>query len=254
MALSNRFWPGRFWGVVALMALPLSACGRDNSDSSLAALDAQLTNNAVDPALKGALADQIVVDPNLVGQSNRNAVRGADRPAEAALPVLEGDAGKAQDEARRLAGGKLMSAPAPGEGEAMESTVTLGALAREQGRRPGGNANCSKKLVYGTQWAERMPEPFTLYPGAQLMEAAGADRGGCTLRAASFVTSVPKQGVIDFYYTQAKRAGFDVDHRILGGDNVLGGTRADDDSAYFIVFTDAPGGRTGVDIIADNGR
>lgn len=244
---------GSIWVVMA-MALPLGACGKDEKNQSLAALDAQLTNNAIDPALKSALADQIVVDPKLAGQSNRNAVRPADKPADAALPVLTGDAGKAQAEAQRIAGGKLLSAPTPTQGTAMASTVTLGALAREQAQRGGKQPNCSAKLAYGMQWAGRMPEPFALYPGAQLMEAAGADQDGCTLRAASFVTPVPKQGVIDYYYTQARRAGFGVEHKILGGDNVLGGTRAEDGSAYFIVFTNAPGGKTGVDIIADHGR
>lgn len=241
------------WFVVA-MALPLAACGKGDKEQSLAALDAQLTNNAVDPALKSALADQIVVDPRLAGQSNRNAVRAPDRPASAPLPVLNGDAGQAQAQAQRNAGGKLLSAPAPVEGKAMESTVTLGALAREQARAGAGNAGCSAKLAYAMQWASRLPEPFTLYPGAQLMEAAGADRDGCSLRAASFVTPAPKQSVIDYYYTMARRAGFAAEHKILGGDHVLGGSRQSDDSAYFIVFTDAPGGKTGVDIIADHGR
>lgn len=244
---------GPFW-LAAAMVLPLGACGKKDKDQSLAALDAQLTNNAVDPALKGALADQIVVDPQLAGQSNRNAVRAPDRPASAPLPIVDGDAGKAQAEAQRLAGGKLLNAPAPSEGDAMDSTVTLGALAREQARLARGKANCSAKLVYAMQWASRLPEPFTLYPGAQLTEAAGADRDGCTLRAASFVTPAPKQSVIDYYYTMAKRAGFAAEHRILGGDHVLGGSRENDGSAYFIVFTDAPGGKTSVDIIADHGR
>lgn len=240
--------------MLVLLTGALGACGKGEKDASLAALDAQLTNNAVDPALKGALADQIVVDPKLVGQSNRNAVRTADQPASGAVPVLSGDAAKAQAEAVRIAGGKLLTTPAPTPGEAMASTVTLGALAREQAQRGGGNADCSKQLAYGMQWASRMPEPFTLYPGGQLTEAAGAEKNGCTLRAASFVAPVPKQGVIDFYYTQARRAGFNVEHKILGGDDVLGGTRKDDGSAYFIVFTDAAGGRTNVDIIADHGK
>jgi len=236
------------------LVLVLAACGKGDKESeNLAALDAQLTNDATDPALKGALADQIVVDPQLVGQSGRNAVRTADKPANGALPVLSGDGEKAQKEALRIAGGKLLPAPAPGKGEAMASTVTLGALAREQGHG-GKNGGCAKKLVYANSWAQRLPEPFTLYPGANLTEAAGAERDGCTLRAASFTTPVPKARVIDFYYTQARRAGFSADHRILGGDNVLGGTRGDDGSAYFLVFTDGPRGSTSVDIIADNGR
>ena len=36
--------------------------------------------------------------------------------------------------------------------------------------------------------------------------------------------------------------------------HVLGGTRGSDGAAYFILFTDAPGGRTSVDIVADKGR
>jgi hypothetical protein len=245
----------RFQGSCAIaLVLVLGACGKgDRKSQSLAALDAQLTNNAVDPALKGALADQIVVDPNLVGQSNKNAVRPADKPADAALPVLAGDANAAATQALRIAGGKLLSAPAPADGAAMASDVTLGALAREQAALSGGKANCAKKLVYANSWSERLPQPFTLYPGAALTEAAGADTDGCTLRAASFTTPVAKAQVIDFYYTQAKRAGFDADHRVMGGDNVLGGTRGRDGKAYFIVFSDAPGGRTGVDIIADGG-
>ncbi|WIW88402.1 hypothetical protein K3M67_15840 [Sphingobium sp. V4] len=240
-------------GIMSL-ALALAACGKGDKDANLAALDAQLTNNAADPALKGALADPIVVDPQLVGRSNRNAVRPADRPANGAVPMLPGDAGKAQALAVKQAGGKLLSAPAASQGEAMASTVTLGAVAREQAARRGGNAGCAKKLSYGMEWAQRLPEPFTLYPGGQLTEAAGAQVDGCTLRAASFVTPVPRQGVMDYYYTLARRAGYDGEHKIMGGDHVLGGTRAADGSAYFILFTDAPGGKTGVDIIADNGR
>jgi len=126
-------------GTMSLL-LALAACGKGDKEANLAALDAQLTNNAADPALKGALADPILVDPELVGQSNRNAVRTADRPANGAVPVLRGDAGKAQAQATKLAGGKLLSAPAPSEGDAMASTVTLGAVAREQAAARGGNA------------------------------------------------------------------------------------------------------------------
>ena len=240
--------------LVLPLLLGLAACGKGDKDANLAALDAQLTNNAVDPALKGALADPIVVDPQLVGQSNRNAVRTADKPATGAVPMLAGDAGKAQAAAARQAGGKLLSAPAASEGAAMASAVTLGAVAREQAQRNGGNAGCAKKLAYGMEWAQRLPEPFTLYPGAQLTEAAGAQKDGCTLRAVSFVTPASKQGVMDYYYTLARRAGYDGEHKLLGGDHVLGGTRKADGSAYFIVLTDGPGGKTGVDIIADNGK
>ena len=66
----------------AAMALPLalSACGRDDdADQNLSSLDESL-GNVSDPALRGALEDQIIVDPELASRSNANAVRPADRP------------------------------------------------------------------------------------------------------------------------------------------------------------------------------
>lgn len=236
------------------LSVALAGCGDKGSDDSLAALDAQLTNNAVDPALRGALEDQIVVDPKLAAQSNARAVKPADTPMTGAVPVIKGN-GTA--EALKLAGGKLLTAPEPSPAKPCaqcgdEKPATLGALAREQGQRQG--SGCDARMEYGMQWAQRLPESFPLYPGAKLMDAGGADGKQCTLRAVSFVTAAPRKNVIDFYYTQAKRAGFGAEHQFMNGENVLGGVRASDDGAYFIIFAAAPGGGTAVDIVANNGR
>lgn len=230
------------YAAALFLALPLGGCGKGNKDADLNALDAQLTNNSADAALNGTLAGRVVVNPDKIGAS-----------ARAHLPALRGDAAKALAESVKLAGGKLLATPAPTRGEAMESTATLAAVAREQSK-VGGNAYCRKQLAYGMQWASRLPDPFIVYPGAKLVEAAGAEKDGCTLRAATFVTPVPRQSVMDYYYTQARRSGFDAEHELLGGDHVLGGTRQDDGSAFLLLFTDAPGGGTSVDIIADKGR
>lgn len=66
-------------------ALLLGACGR-NSDDELAQLDNQLVGNETDPALNSALQDQILVDPTLSQQSNRNAVRPPETPVQAQYP------------------------------------------------------------------------------------------------------------------------------------------------------------------------
>lgn len=245
--------PIRIYGMMAC-ALALTACDRDNKAASLAALDAQLTNNATDPAVRGALNDPIVVDPQLVGQSNRNAVRTADRPTSGGVPKLAGDAKADMEEAAKLAGGLLMTAPTVSDDGDGESGMTLGAVAQRQAADHGGNANCAKAMGYAMQWADRMPEAFPVYPGARMTDAAGADRNGCTLRAASFVTPVPADKVMDYYYTLARRAGYDGEHRVIGGDHVLGGTRKADGRAYFIVFKDAPDAGTSVSIVADGGR
>jgi len=228
--------PVRSFCVLALLAVPLAGCGKKEND--LNALDAQLVNNAVD-----ALAGQIVVDPRLAGQSQR----------AAKLPALTGAAARALADSVKLAGGTLLATPAPAQEEAKESASMLAAVASEQ-KKPGGNAFCREQLVYGAQWANRLPEPFIVYPGAQLVEAAGAEKEGCTLRAATFMTPVPRQSVMDFYYTQARRAGFDAEHKVMGRDHVLGGSRKDDGSAFLLLFTEGPGGKTSVDVLADNGR
>ena len=233
------------YAAALLLALPLAACGKGDKDADLNALDAQLTNNAIDPGLQEALDGKIRVDPKYADQSGQ--------PASANAPKLSGEAAKAFAESVKLAGGKLLATPAAVEGPGKENPAMLAAMAKDQDK-PGGNIFCRKQLAYGMQWASRMPDPFGVYPGAQLKEAAGADKNGCTLRAATFVTRVPRQNVMDYYYTQARRSGFDAEHRIMGGDHVLGGTRKDDGAAYVMIFTAAPGGRTNVDIIADKGQ
>jgi hypothetical protein len=224
-----------FYALALLLALPLMGCKKQGDD--LNALDAQLTNNAAED-----LAGQIVVDPRIAGEPQR----------VARLPALKGDAAKSLAESVKLAGGRLLATPAPAQEETKESPATLIAVAREQ-QQPGGNAVCRKQLESGAQWADRLPEPFAVYPGAKLLEAAGADRDGCTLRVATFTSPVPLQSVMDYYYTQARRAGFDAEHRITGGQHVLGGTRKDDGGAYLLLFSQA-NGQTNIDLIADRGR
>ncbi|WP_340264284.1 hypothetical protein [Sphingobium mellinum] len=239
------------YAVVLLLALPLGGCGKRNKEADLNALDAQLTNNVSEGNPEGGLAGQILVNPRLARHSHGGA--GGGRSVVATLPALKGEAAKALAESVKQAGGRLLATPALSQSEATESQATLAAAAHEQSG-PGGNAYCRKQLAQGMQWASRLPDPFTVYPGARLVEAAGADKDGCTLRAATFVTPVPRQSVMDYYYTQALRSGFDAEHRLLGSDHVLGGTRKDDGAAFLLLFTDAPGGRTNVDIIADKGR
>src|SRR5688500_16648744 len=76
----------RFTALAA--ALSLSACGRGD-ESDLASLDNQIVGNDSDPALTSALQDQILVDPALTNQSNRNAVRPPETPTRAQYPASQ---------------------------------------------------------------------------------------------------------------------------------------------------------------------
>lgn len=235
------------------LALALVACGSNKDANNLAELDAALTNDASDPALRGALEGPLATDPDLAGQSNARALKPGEKPLSAAIPITKANIAAASAEARKLAGGALQSAPAPTEGKpcaecSAGGPKTLGALAREQGGKSCGT------MAYGMDWAQRLPAGLPLYPGANLMEAAGVDGGRCGLRAASFIAPATLQDAVDFYYTMARRAGYDAEHQTMDGDHVLGGTRAKDDGAYFITFAPAPGGGTAVDIVTNNGR
>lgn len=250
----------RFASLKASCVLPLlmlAACGGNKEEDKLAKLDAELTNDASDPALRGALEGKIVVDPKLTGQSNINAVRSNEKPVSGGVPMLKGADATAQ--ALKVAGGKLQHAPEPTQAKhcpdcGPDGPATLGALAREQGKRKPIAGGCNGKLDYGMQWAQKLPQPFGLYPGAALVEAAGADGPNCTIRAASFIAGAPMQDVIDFYYTQAKRAGYDAEHQLMDGEHVLGGVNGRDDGAYFMTFAKGPNGGTAVDVVANKSR
>ncbi|WP_375397444.1 hypothetical protein [uncultured Sphingomonas sp.] len=241
------------------MPLALVACGpRATADNNLDSLDAELTGNGQgntrDPAMTSALQDQIMVDPALAGQSNADAVRPPQQPYSGATPpdsIASGSAGAP-------AGGSVAAKPAPPPSgacpqcTARRDAVTLAALARRQGdRRTSG---CAGSLAYSTAWAQRLPADLPLYPDARVDEAAGSSSGSCALRVVSFSTSAAVGGVIDYYYARLTAAGYSAEHQADGGQHVLGGTRGKDGGAYVIYVSTRGDGRTGVDIIANNGR
>lgn len=69
--------------------LALAACS-GGGDNNLAEMDNSLIGNGADPALTSALEDQILVDPNLVQQSNPNTARPPEAPVQAQYPAAGG--------------------------------------------------------------------------------------------------------------------------------------------------------------------
>src|SRR5690349_2323343 len=77
----------RFARTAALAgAFALAACNGGDGNN-LTELDNELLGNGTDPALTSALNDQILTDPTLAQQSNRNAARPADGPVQAQYPA-----------------------------------------------------------------------------------------------------------------------------------------------------------------------
>lgn len=241
------------------LALPLAGCGSDNgNEAAVAELDNNLVGKGADAAANGALNDRILVDPELTDSANVNSVKGSDKPLSGAAPAGRGYDGDASIEA--LDSAKLMRAPKATVVSAEDCTncgerraETLGGLAADQGVTRG-KGTCDAKLQYGAGWANRMPPEFPVYPRGRVKEAGGVDGGICDIRVASFTTSAAMQNVIDYYYTRARKSGYNAEHQIRAGEHVLGGTRDNDGGAYFITFNKAAGGGTAVDIVANNGR
>ena len=219
---------------MAQMVLPallaLGACtGGDEAGSGN-------QGNETDPALTSALEDQIAVDPQLSQQSNRNAVRPPETPTQAQYP----------------AGGPDMAAPqairAGAESGAQHAQLSTAAAGGGGTACPGG-----AKFDYNPGWAGRLAPTFPVYPGGRVTEAAGSNQGDCRVRVVSFTTSDPYQRVLDYYHTQAVRAGYSSEHQLREADHVLAGTREGDGGAFYLIVTPTRGGAD-VALIANKGR
>lgn len=207
--------------------LALAACNRAGDGNNLAEMDNSLIGNGADPALTSALEDQILVDPNLVQQSNPNTVRPPETPVQAQYPAGSAAAGGGGG-----ARGGEASATAAGGDAPMRSA-------------------CGVPFTTNNGYARRLPAEFPMYPGGRLTEAAGADRGDCHVRVVTFATPDPYNRVLEHYRSLAARAGFSAEQQARGGDQILGGTNGE--AAYYLIVTPARAG-SDVALIVNNGR
>lgn len=236
----------------------LAACGGTSNETDLDVIDAELVDagNRADPAVTGALSDQIMVDPSLAQQKNGMVVRPPSEPYGAPKPATDVAAGG--EGGATIAGERLTRAPAPVRSgaectdcTAARQSVTLGGLAaRQRTARSGG---CAANLDYSASWANRLPRELPLVPGARVTEAAGANGGDCALRVVSFQSDQPVQTLLDWYYTRATRAGFTGEVQADGDDRVLGGTRARDDGAYVVFVRPRRGGGSEAEVVVNKG-
>lgn len=238
----NRCHAPRRHSAALALAVLLSACGSGEEPAPA---------DEVDPAVAGALADQILVDPQLVGQNDAGAV--ASLPSgEGGVPTLDTgpDAiARAREDALQLVGGPgaMRTAPAPRSVDGkLPADAALTAAARAAAA-PGGDAACATRVQYTMAWAAQMLAAFPVYPRGAVQEAAGTDEGGCALRVINFQTPVPLQDIADFYYTRARAAGFTAERLLQAGDDVLAGTRGG--ASYVIYARRLPTGASEVDLV-----
>lgn len=224
--------------------LALSACGGGDEAKKAAPGEA-------DPALTGALADQIMVDPDLAGQNEAGAA-GAIASQSGALPPEDNSPAAiagARADALALLGGAAGLRHAPGAREVAADGATGAILtaAARAAASPVSGAKCADLVSYTASWAAKLPAELPVYPRGNVQEAAGTDAEGCKLRVISFTTPVALGEVIDFYYSRAVTAGYKPDYIRQGGDDVLGGRKG---TASFMIYArKLPAGRTEVDLV-----
>ncbi|WP_174287398.1 hypothetical protein [Sphingomonas bacterium] len=233
-----------------LLPFALIACGKTPyAPRTLDSLDRELTDaNAAspahDPALTAALHDQIMVDPALAQTSNADVIRPPSRPDPMAVPPTAARADPVDP-------AKLKTAPAASgdcpDCELSKGALTLGALGARQPSRP--LAQCAPLIAYSAGWSNRLPQGLGLYPDARVEEAAGTDGKGCSLRIVSFASGAAPARVMDWYFTQARAAGFTAEHRADEKQDVLAGTRGG--TTYILYLSRRPDGGTDVDLIAN---
>jgi hypothetical protein len=202
--------------VAAGLAILLGACQRSDD-----AANADSNAGDADPALTSALEDQILVDPALTQQSNKNAVRPPETPTQAQYPAESGKAGAAEQ-------------------------ARLGLM-------DGNGAGCGNgPFNYDMTWARRLPAELPLYPGARLIEAAGNNERGCSMRVVTFGSADAPERVLEHYRTRALGSGYSAEQQRRDGDHVLAGTNPRSGAHYYLIVTPKPAGSE-VALIANNG-
>ena len=206
-------------------ALAFAGCHKADQQKSVDALDKELTStNAADPAVSGALQDQIMVDPQLASKANAHSIRPPDQPLGVPLPPSEHRA-------------TADTAPPQTLGQRAYASINP------------GKSGCNMAVRYSALWATKLPADLPIYPQGHVSEAAGSDTPTCHLRVVSFRSTAGQQTIADYYTSQGHQAGYEVG---LSGDT-LNGTRAKDGAMFSITLTAANSG-TDVDIVSNAGR
>ena len=201
-----------------------------------------------DPAVSGALNEQLLTDPDLARLNAENRALAGGGPAAAPIPLEDRSAeavARARADALRLMGGAAASLP-NGSATAPARPRDTPALAAEAALGRAGQG-CAAALAPGFGWAARLPAAFPIYPRGHAQDAAGADRPPCALRVVKFVTPVPAGDVAAFYWTRARRARMTTEHRLVGRDHAIIGRAGSGTAVATIAARDD--GLTEVDLV-----
>ncbi|WP_246543782.1 hypothetical protein [Novosphingobium profundi] len=201
--------------MAALASLLLAGCGGSKEP----------TAPSSDPAVSGALGDDIMVDPQMAGQDG--AALSADDGA-ITLPPQDLSAetiADARKKAAALAGGALKPAPQPGNGGLAPLSEGAATAAQVAKAAQLAHTDCTAKLDFSNTWAAKLPKELPVYPRGAVQEAAGIDKDGCAMIVVNYATAMSPSDVLSFYYTLADKVGYTAQVARAKGQYAIGGRK-----------------------------
>jgi len=163
-----------------------------------------------DPVVVAALNDPVMIDPDLVGQTQPGSVFILAGPPSAPIPLIDrsdDELAAARAAAARLLGEDSGAAPPPGTGLVTAPGPSLATTAARTLGELGLAKGCAGGLRQSASWAASLPDGLPIYPRGHVQDAAGNDGSGCHLRVVRYLTPVPLSDVANFYWNRAGEAG-----------------------------------------------
>ena len=130
-----------------------------------------------------------------------------------------------------------------GEGDRVEAAEPMGRydIDPESGEVSATHTDAggvTTTLRAGDRVDPRYPEPFTVYPGAEVTNTTLVDRGEGTAVTIEFSTVDEREDVVRFYRDQARQAGIEPHIEVAAGPTTtLGGTSEDGEMRFALQVT-----------------
>ena len=183
---------------------------------------------ATDPVIARALHDPLMSDPDLASRNEANAMLGG--ADSSALPVFAATP-EAAREAREAARIELLEdGPIPdlplartqARGKVPMKALGPMASAADLLAALGAPASCAKRLKEDFALAADLPPVAALPPMAMVVQAGGADGGGCGVRIIRYDTAAAPEDVLQYHYVRARRAGLSAERYAAPEDGIVG--------------------------------
>ena len=99
-------------------------------------------------------------------------------------------------------------------------------------------AGVTTTMRAGEKVDARLPEPFTLYPGASVTNTTRVEQGDGAFVTVEFTTPDEREKVVEFYRQQARYAGIDLEVEVsAGATTTLGGENRERRSSFALQVT-----------------